>query len=354
MKWGEARWRRLYVREEGSFALLPLYVRALAGELLKFTDDDGRIFVGEREPWEVIARLAGAETGERRTLRLHIPILLKDGYLVRDGAYIIVKNFGPAQGRDRRSNGARTMNEPSASDERTENEPCTNGERVVSEPCTNTDVSHRNDSEQGLVRAGASDRSDQNREDKIREEIPPTPLAGGLPVAGDATGQGGLFALDDGTGASGAAKRARRAPGAPPSHVRYANAYAAGIVDAVGGVYAPPTDTYAKSVFGKALPVHAIDADRQPLRGAVLEAWIRASAAEYRQARAGSAAFEGGFKPARWLDWLQGGKATALARASPRKAHRVQSGELDLEKMAEIGAQRAKESDEYLATGAAF
>lgn len=175
MKWGEVRWRRLYIREEGSFALLPLYVRALAGELLKFTDDDGRIFVGEREPWEVIARLAGAEIGERRMLRQHIPLLLKDGYLVRDGAYIIVKNQVVAQGRDKRQAGtshARTENESSMSGERVVNEHGTSGERTQNESCTNSELSTRNDSGLGLVRAPASERSEEIREDKIRERDP--------------------------------------------------------------------------------------------------------------------------------------------------------------------------------------
>jgi hypothetical protein len=147
------------------------------------------------------------------------------------------------------------------------------------------------------------------------DQIPPTPQGGGA-GAESAPGQGGLFGLD--APEPGAKKqRTRKVPGERPSHERYALAYAAGIVDIAGGQFTPPTDTHAQFVFRKALPVHALDANGEPLTGAELEAWIRASAADYRRARGDSAAFEGGFKPAKWLDWLQGGKVGSPARALP-------------------------------------
>lgn len=315
MKWGEVRWRRLYIREEGSFALLPLYVRALAGELLKFVDDEGRLYVGERDPAEVIARLAGAEVGERRMLRTHIPILIADGYLVRDGAYLVVKNFGVAQGRERKATHARVENESSASDARPVRESCTSEERTENESRTSPELSARNDSGLGLVRAPASERSEEIREEEKRSEIPPTPQ-GGLAGADSAPGQGGLFRLDA-PEPSAKKKRPRKVPGERPSHERYALAYAAGIVDIAGGQFTPPTDTHAQFVFRKALPIHALDAGGDPLTGAELETWIRKSAAEYRRARSDSAAFEGGFKPAKWLDWLQGGKVGAANHVEP-------------------------------------
>lgn len=172
MRWELEPWRKLYRREEGSFALLPLYVRSLAAELLKFVDDDGRFFVGSHEPWEAIARTCGATTGDRRMLRQHVPMLLTDGYLVRDGDYIRIRNLRPAQGRGRKrvehepdANRTRAESEPSASGERTEHEP----ERVEHEPDAKSESSARNDSGPPLVRASASEdpiRSDPNRSEE--------------------------------------------------------------------------------------------------------------------------------------------------------------------------------------------
>ena len=126
MRWEYSPWRKLYTREEGSFAMLPLYARALAAELLKFCDDQGRIYVGEREPWEAVARLAGAEAGERRLLRQHIPLLMKDQHIVLEGGYMRIRNFERAQEK-RRGNPARDeeQGEPVLRDEESTDAPGT-------------------------------------------------------------------------------------------------------------------------------------------------------------------------------------------------------------------------------------
>ncbi|MFO7180788.1 MAG: hypothetical protein DIU78_018955 [Pseudomonadota bacterium] len=187
-KWDHRPWRKLYCAELGSFAQLPLYARALAAELLKFTDEQGRIFVGKRAPWEAVARLCGADAGDRRLLKKHLPLLLEDGYLVARGEFLIIRNQVAAQSRkgrrkhveetdlepiDEPEDGERTVHEP----ERTVHESCTNdartgtsgarvvhesdasGARVVHEPEPKTDVTPRNDS--GPV---------WGREEKRREE----------------------------------------------------------------------------------------------------------------------------------------------------------------------------------------
>jgi hypothetical protein len=103
LRWKYETWRKLYVREQGSFAQLPLMARALAKQLLCYVDDDGRIALGGREPIEaLIFRAGGGDLNDRRALRKYVPMLLADGYLVRDGDALRIRNFGPAQhGTDR-------------------------------------------------------------------------------------------------------------------------------------------------------------------------------------------------------------------------------------------------------------
>jgi hypothetical protein len=97
MRWRYERWVKLYVREEGSFSQLPLYVRALAAELLKICDKDGRIVLCGKTPWDAIAFQLGADLSDRRLLKKHVPMLLKDGYLELAGGDLFVRNFTVAQ-----------------------------------------------------------------------------------------------------------------------------------------------------------------------------------------------------------------------------------------------------------------
>ncbi len=95
LRWRHEGWRKLYVREEGTFAQLPLYARALAAELLKIIDSAGRIDCNGKEPWRAIAWRLGATRGDRRMLKRDLDLLLEDGYLVRDPQTgdLIVRNF---------------------------------------------------------------------------------------------------------------------------------------------------------------------------------------------------------------------------------------------------------------------
>lgn len=134
LRWRYETWRKLYVREVGSFATLPLYARALAAELLKLCDDDGCIKLGGRAPVDAIAFQLGANRGDRRLLKMHVPMLLADGYLVHAGDVLTVRNFDVAQaGRDRISvaadpppghDGATTEQRPSDDATTTEQRPC--------------------------------------------------------------------------------------------------------------------------------------------------------------------------------------------------------------------------------------
>lgn len=192
MRWEHAQWRKLYVREEGSFAMLPLYARALAGELLKFCDDEGRIFIGKRDPADAVARITRAETGERRLLKQHLPALIDDGYLVHEGEHLRIRNLERAQEKKRgnapsaddarpetaaaferetdlaRTNNERVRNEFRTNSERATNEPTTNSERESNELGTRNDSSARNHSGRSLTCTRA--RSVLNREEESSTE----------------------------------------------------------------------------------------------------------------------------------------------------------------------------------------
>jgi hypothetical protein len=94
LRWKHEGWRKLYVREEGSFALLPLYTRAFAGELLKICDSVGKIACMGKEAWKAIAWRLGATRGDRRLIKRDVGLLLKDGYLVlRPDGDLVIRNF---------------------------------------------------------------------------------------------------------------------------------------------------------------------------------------------------------------------------------------------------------------------
>lgn len=177
MRWRYEKWVKLYVREEGTFSQLPLYVRALAGELLKICDQHGRIALRGKQPWEAVAFQLGADPSDRRLLRKHIPMLVADGYLEVSGADMFVRNFTVAQtGTDR----VRTdldmpsEHESDASRARTEHEPCTSEARAVHEPCTTEEPS--NDNQTGLSRRSDIEDIQDLEEKKLRAASPAAPV----------------------------------------------------------------------------------------------------------------------------------------------------------------------------------
>jgi hypothetical protein len=152
MNWRYETWRRLYVREEGSFAALSYSAKALAAMLLKHCDDRGRIYARAGEPIldGLCARL-GANRGERRTIRKAFGHLLKDGYLVEAGPGCLrIRNFTRAHGgvdgdtpplettpEQRPSSEPVTTVSPSSTDAApTVSRPCLEPVATVSRPCT--------------------------------------------------------------------------------------------------------------------------------------------------------------------------------------------------------------------------
>lgn len=84
--------RKIDIREDDAFALLPLHARGLGAMLLKHCEADGRFPIGTRTPAEAVARRIGAEPNERRSLQHHIQQLLDVGYLrLEEGALVVME-----------------------------------------------------------------------------------------------------------------------------------------------------------------------------------------------------------------------------------------------------------------------
>lgn len=77
-------WLRLYREERGSFAQLPLTARSLFSQLLKASDDNGRIDLGPKGPVDAIAWKMGADRGDRRFLKKNLELLFQEGSIVHD------------------------------------------------------------------------------------------------------------------------------------------------------------------------------------------------------------------------------------------------------------------------------
>ena len=173
MRWQYEKWVKLYVREEGSFSQLPLYVRALAGELLKICDVNGRIVLRGKQPWEAIAFQLGADLSDRRLLKKHVPLLIADGFLELADGDLFVRNFTVAQtGVDRvrvqvASSSCPDDSDSAVTETRPERERDTTETRLRHEsdtrsestPQNQTGLSRRSDLED--IREKSANRSDQ-------------------------------------------------------------------------------------------------------------------------------------------------------------------------------------------------
>jgi hypothetical protein len=149
MRWRRERWVKLYVKEEGSFAQLPLYVRALGAMLLKISDADGRICLRDKPPWEAVAFQLGADASDRRLLRKHIPILIADGYLSLSGDSLVVRNFAAAQ-VGATGDSSSSAHESDANQTRAAHEPDASGARAGHEPSATSEPSNQNSSVQAV------------------------------------------------------------------------------------------------------------------------------------------------------------------------------------------------------------
>jgi hypothetical protein len=138
IRWYHEKWRKLYVREEGSFAALPLFARALGGQLLKLADEQGRIRLGGRDAVSAVAFQSGADLSDRRLLRKLLPMLIHDGYLVEEPGVLRIRNFVPAQNKSR--TGFDLVREGDVSETRDGREPDATETRARHEPDAKIEV----------------------------------------------------------------------------------------------------------------------------------------------------------------------------------------------------------------------
>ncbi|MEM9072853.1 MAG: hypothetical protein AAGE52_30380 [Myxococcota bacterium] len=118
-------WLKLYRDERGSFLALPLVARALFGQLLKLTDDDGRIELGGMTPEAFVARAMGADRADRRALKKHIPALLAEGCVRLEAGALVFPGFERHQGDEAISRGRKPRAKkpkPDAAEPRNDND----------------------------------------------------------------------------------------------------------------------------------------------------------------------------------------------------------------------------------------
>jgi hypothetical protein len=142
LRWKYETWRKLYVREEGTFAQLPLYTRALAKQLLTLCDRDGRIPLGGKSPADAVAFQCGANRGDRRMLKRDIPSLISDGYLIEKDGFLVIRNFHPAQeGHDRAPTDPPSSNDGATTEQRHGHDPSTTEPRQSNDNATKQEPS---------------------------------------------------------------------------------------------------------------------------------------------------------------------------------------------------------------------
>jgi hypothetical protein len=203
MNYKHATWRKLYVEEDGDFALLPWLARAAAGELLKACDDSGRISIGAIKEGEspsdalvkAVAFRMGATRGDRRMMAQMFPLLFKEGYLVHRGNVVVIRNFVAAQRRWDKDEPAtpaqpapppsndpttieqRPCNEAATNEQRSGNDRATNEQRTGNEAATEPDVTTRKHTDQdasahayarGSVPSSSLPNSSEGEEEKPR------------------------------------------------------------------------------------------------------------------------------------------------------------------------------------------
>ncbi len=96
--WANEGFRKLFVRETGSFAQLSLFARGLAGELLRLCDDRGQIYFRASLADHLSTRLGHLERHHRwELLAGWLAELEADGYLGIAGNVATVRNFHRAQ-----------------------------------------------------------------------------------------------------------------------------------------------------------------------------------------------------------------------------------------------------------------
>ncbi len=123
-----------------------------------------------------------------------------------------------------------------------------------------------------------------------------------------------------------------------------AQAYADGQVS--GGATAYPSPTSPKDIQAlDASLAHARGPNAEPLRGSGLVGWVRTESEAYRRAKALSAAFERGYGPVKFLEWLNAGKPVDVAK--DRYGKPVDASPPEVEAHTMSGGRRRRDEDAF-------
>ena len=100
-QWHNEPWRKLYTNRKGDWQRLSVLARGVGSELIKYADDGGLILTlrSDEEAGRAVAALMGARVKEIKPTADAVDELLADGYLVLDGARVLIRNFIDAQSR---------------------------------------------------------------------------------------------------------------------------------------------------------------------------------------------------------------------------------------------------------------
>jgi hypothetical protein len=132
--WSKEPYRKLFLRPSKEWQALPVLVRGLGDELLRLADDDGRIFVGidDAKMVATLCRLLGAHPDERKLIGRKLDVLLDgDNFIVREGAYLVIRNLAAAH---RRGPGKGGVDGPRASHRSATGEPPLGHGQATGEP----------------------------------------------------------------------------------------------------------------------------------------------------------------------------------------------------------------------------
>jgi hypothetical protein len=162
-------WFALWRRESGSFQQLPLIARALFAEILKLTDDNGVIEIGDRLPADAVAWALGADRSDRRALAKYVPMLIADGCLVHEGDKLIAPSFGRWQPKER----TRPPSGPRSGTEAATKQPRTSRDSVTIRSRHGHDGAGKSAE---VLNSGPESRVEESRVEYI--EHPPTPQGG--------------------------------------------------------------------------------------------------------------------------------------------------------------------------------
>jgi hypothetical protein len=253
MRWDREPWRKLYRNEPEEQRLWPVVTRGLRDYLLRRANDDGVIFSRTEDPAADLCRSLGAHDHERDIVRDSVRLLLADRFLVHGTDLgLSIRNLREAQ--ERRSHEAQRK---AAQRERKRAE----AERAAAAQRPGTPAGQPRDTRPDNVPGSEEKRNDEKRD-------PPKAPQGG---------PGGLIE-------------------------RIAKAYADGIAEGGGSPWTMPDANVEAPIVRQGLELHA-----PQLRGEAIDRWVKRSAATYRRMMADVAEFQKGFRPSKWLEWLNAG-----------------------------------------------